>query len=150
MTRAKKPASTGNQQDNTKFKPGQSGNPKGRTKGSRNQMTLAMEALLDGESEALTRKAIELALGGDITALRLCLDRVLPPRKDRPINFEMPAIATIEDAPAAMAAITSAVANGDITVTEAADVSRLVETYVRAVEASDLEKRLRAIEETLK
>jgi hypothetical protein len=58
-------------------------------------MTLAMEALLDGESEALTRKAIELALGGDITALRLCLDRVLPPRKDRPINFEMPAIATI-------------------------------------------------------
>ena len=75
MTHAKKPASTGNQQDNTKFKPGQSGNPKGRTKGSRNQMTLAMEALLDGESEALTRKAIELALGGDITALRLCLDR---------------------------------------------------------------------------
>ena len=54
-------------------------------------MTLAMEALLDGESEALTRKAIGLALGGDITALRLCLDRVLPPRKDRPINFEMPA-----------------------------------------------------------
>jgi hypothetical protein len=150
MKRAKKPAPTGNQQESTKFKPGQSGNPKGRVKGSRNQMTLAMEALLDGESEALTRKAIELALGGDITALRLCLDRVLPPRKDRPINFEMPTIAAIEDAPAAMAAITSAVANGDITATEAADVSRLVETYVRSVEASDLEKRLRAIEETLK
>jgi hypothetical protein len=149
MKRIKKPAPAGNQQD-TKFKPGQSGNPKGRAKGSRNQMTLAMEALLDGESEALTRKAIELALGGDITALRLCLDRVLPPRKDRPISFEMPAIATVEDAPAAMAAITSAVANGDITATEAADVSRLVETYVRAVEASDLEKRLRAIEEAMK
>jgi hypothetical protein len=132
------------------FKPGQSGNPKGRPKGSRNQSTLAMEALLDGESEALTRKAIELALGGDITALRLCMDRVLPPRKDRPISFEMPAIATVEDAPAAMAAITSAVANGDITATEAADVSRLVETYVRAVEASDLEKRLRASEEAMK
>jgi hypothetical protein len=113
-------------------------------------MTLAMEALLDGESEALTRKAISLALGGDITALRLCMDRVLPPRKDRPISFEMPAISAIEDAPAAMAAITSAVAIGDITVTEAADVSRLVETYVRAVEASDLEKRLRAIEEAMK
>jgi len=109
-----------------------------------------MEALLDGESEALTRKAIDLALAGDITALRLCLDRVLPPRKDRPINFAMPAIAAIEDAPTAMAAITSAVANGDITVTEAADVARLVETYVRAVEASDLEKRLRAIEEAMK
>jgi hypothetical protein len=150
MARAKKPASTGNQQAGTRFKPGQSGNPSGRVKGSRNQMTLAMEALLDGESEALTRKAIDLALSGDITALRLCLDRVLPPRKDRPINFEMPAISAIEDAPAAMAAITAAVAIGDITVTEAADVSRLVETYVRAVEASDLEKRLRAIEEAMK
>jgi Family of unknown function (DUF5681) len=150
MTRSNKSAPTGNQQGSTKFKPGQSGNPKGRAKGSRNQMTLAMEALLDGESEALTRKAIELALGGDITALRLCLDRFLPPRKDRPINFEMPSIARIEDAPVAMGAIASAVANGDITATEAADVARLVETYVRAVEASDLEKRLRAIEETLK
>jgi Family of unknown function (DUF5681) len=150
MTRAKKPAPAGNQQGSTKFKPGQSGNPAGRTKGSRNQMTLAMEALLDGESEALTRKAIELALGGDIPALRLCLDRILPPRKDRPINFEMPAIAAIADAPAAMASITSAVANGDITATEAADVSRLIEIYVRTVEASDLERRLRAIEETLK
>jgi hypothetical protein len=150
MKRAKKPVPTGIQQESTRFKPGQSGNPKGRTKGSRNQMTMAMEALLDGESAALTRKAVELALGGDIAALRLCLDRVLPPRKDRPINFEMPAIATIEDAPAAMAAITSAVAGGEITAVEASDVARLVETYVRAVEASDLEKRLRAIEEAMK
>src|SRR6185437_11447625 len=100
MKRTKKPETTGNQQASTKFKPGQSGNPKGRAKGSRNQMTLAMEALLDGESEALTRKAIELALGGDITALRLCLDRVLPPRKDRPVAFTLPTIATTYDAAA--------------------------------------------------
>jgi hypothetical protein len=150
MTRANKPASAGNQQRKTKFKPGQSGNPKGRTKGSRNRITLAMEALLDGESEALTRKAIELGLEGDLTALRLCLDRILPPRKDRPIEFEMPAITSIEDAPKAMAAITTAVARGEITATEAVDVSKLVETYVRSVEASDLEKRLRAIEEAMK
>lgn len=147
---ARKPAKTGNQQGSTQFKPGQSGNPGGRAKGSRNRTTIAMEALLDGEAKALTRKAIELAKSGDITALRLCLDRVLPPRKDRPIVFEMPAIESIEDAPAAMASITSAVAAGDITASEAGEVARLVETYVRAVEASDLEKRLRAIEETLK
>jgi hypothetical protein len=149
LTRAK-PASAGNQQGKTKFKPGQSGNPKGRAKGSRNQITLAMEALLDGESEALTRKAIQLGLAGDLPALRLCLERILPPRKDRPIEFEMPAITSIEDAPKAMAAITTAVACGEITATEAADVAKLVETYVRSVEASDLEKRLRAIEETMK
>jgi hypothetical protein len=149
LTRAK-PASAGNKQGKTKFKPGQSGNPKGRAKGSRNRITLAMEALLDGESEALTRKAIQLGLAGDLAALRLCLERILPPRKDRPIEFEMPTIGSIEDAPKAMAAITTAVACGEITATEAADVSKLVETYVRSVEASDLEKRLRAIEEAMK
>jgi FlaG/FlaF family flagellin (archaellin) len=59
----------------------------------------------------------------------------------------MPAIETIADAPKAIGAITAAVARGQITVTDAADVSRLVETYVRAIEASDLDKRLRALEE---
>jgi hypothetical protein len=133
-----------------RFRPGQSGNPNGRPKGSRNATTLALESLLDGQAKALTQKAVDLALSGDLAALRICLDRILPPRKDRPIGFEMPAISTIADAPKAMAAITVAVAQGAITATEAADVSRLVEAYVRSIEASDLEKRLRAIEETMK
>src|SRR4029077_7685570 len=47
----------------TPWHPGQSGNPSGRPKGSRNRTTLAAEALLDGEAEQLTRKAIELAKG---------------------------------------------------------------------------------------
>jgi hypothetical protein len=63
---------TGEKQRNLKpFRPGQSGNPDGRPKGSRNKATLAMEALLDGEAEAITRKAIEKALEGDMTAIRL-------------------------------------------------------------------------------
>ena len=131
----------------TPFKPGQSGNPSGRPKGSRNQVTLALESLLDGQAHALTQKAIDLALDGDLIALRICLDRILPVRKNRPTEFVMPAIETIADAPKAIGAITAAVARGEITVTDAADVSRLVETYVRAIEASDLDKRLRALEE---
>jgi hypothetical protein len=71
----------------TRFRKGQSGNPSGRPRGARNKTTLAVEALLDGEAEALTRKAIERALEGDTTALRLCLDRLLPPRKGRPVSF---------------------------------------------------------------
>jgi hypothetical protein len=51
----------------TRGRPFAPGNP-GRPKGSRNKATLAAEALLDGEAEALTRKAIELALAGDVTA----------------------------------------------------------------------------------
>ncbi|WP_346658170.1 DUF5681 domain-containing protein [Bradyrhizobium sp. 138] len=65
-----------------RFQPGQSGNPRGRPRGSRNRTTLAVEALLEGEAEALTRKAIELATGGDIQALRICLDRLCPPRRE--------------------------------------------------------------------
>ena len=134
----------------TPFRPGQSGNPKGRPKGSRNRTTLALESLLDGQARALTQKAVDLALSGDRTALRICLDRILPVRKDRPIEFVLPAIATIADTPKAIGAITAAVARGEITASEAADVSRLVETYVRAIEASDLDKRLKALEEAMK
>ena len=77
------PERTGRKQADTQFKPGQSGNPDGRPKGARNATTMALEALLDGQANALTQKAIDLALTGDMAALRLCLDRILPPRKDR-------------------------------------------------------------------
>lgn len=58
---------------NGKFAPGVSGNPAGRPKGSRHKVTLAIEAMLEGEHEKLTRKAIDMALEGDGPALRLCL-----------------------------------------------------------------------------
>ena len=57
------------------FPKGKSGNPKGRPKGARNKATLAAEALLDGDAETITKKAIELAKAGDLTAIRLCLRR---------------------------------------------------------------------------
>ena len=74
------------------FEKGMSGNPSGRPRGSRNATTLALEALLDGQAQALTQKAIDFALSGDMPALRLCLDRILPPRKDRPVSFTLPEI----------------------------------------------------------
>jgi hypothetical protein len=132
------------------FRPGVSGNPSGRPRGSRNATTIALESLLDGQATALTQKAVDLALEGDLIALRICLDRILPVRKNRPIEFVLPPIETIADAPKAIGAITAAVASGEITVSDAADVSRLVEAYVRAIEASDLDKRLRALEEVVR
>ena len=56
------------------FEKGRSGNPAGRPRGNRNRSTLAAQLLLQGEAEALTRKAVELALSGDPTALRLCIE----------------------------------------------------------------------------
>ncbi len=90
------------------FVKGQSGNPKGKPKGVRNRLTLAAEALLDGEAETITRKAVELAKGGDMTAIRLCLERILPPRKDQPVTVDLPSVADVKDLPAAHAAMIDA------------------------------------------
>jgi hypothetical protein len=109
------------------FRPGQSGNPGGRPKGARNRSTVAAEALLEGEAAALTRKAIELALAGDTTALRLCLERVVPPRKDRPISLELPVINSADAANQAMCVVLAAVGEGRITPSEATILSALIE-----------------------
>src|ERR1700723_823648 len=124
------------------FSKGASGNPGGRPAGTRNKALLAIEALLDGEAEAITRIAVEKAKEGDATALRLCLERILPPRKDRPVSLSLPQLGTVTDAPAATAAIVAAGAAADITVTERSELGRLVDTYLGAVEASDFHKRL--------
>jgi hypothetical protein len=83
--------------------------------------------LLVGEAEALTRKAIELALAGDTTALRLCLERVVPPRKDRPVHLELPVIKSADDANQAMRVVVAAVGEGRITPSEATILSALIE-----------------------
>lgn len=130
---------------NTRGKPFQAGNP-GRPKGSRNATTLLMESLLDGQAQALTQKAIALALTGDMAALRLCLERILPPRKDRPVTFSLPPIACASDAAKASAALVAAVSLGEITPSEAVELGRLLESFVRALEVTELEERLGKLE----
>ncbi len=78
---------------------GVSGNPGGYHKGSRHKVTLAMEALFDGEAERLGRKCIDAALADppDMLALRMCLERIFPPRKERSIQIEgMPKVRDAE------------------------------------------------------
>src|SRR5262247_3879649 len=113
-----------------KFRPG---NP-GRPKGARHKTTLAIEALLGGQAEKLTEKAIQMALGGDVTAMRLCLDRLAPPPKDRPIQIGMPRLASVEDMTTATAAVVDAVTSGTITPSEGEAIAKLIETHRRAVE----------------
>jgi hypothetical protein len=108
---------------------------------------LAMEALFEGEADAIGRKAIEKAKEGDPTALRLCLERILPARKDRPVTFAMPNLETAADAVRATSAIAQAVAEGELTPSEAGELSRLIESFTRAVEVHDLEVRLTKLEQ---
>jgi Family of unknown function (DUF5681) len=118
------------------FEKGRSGNPAGRRPGSRNKATLAAAALLAGEAEALTRAAVELALAGDPTAMRLCIERILPPCRERAVKFILPPIDSIDDISAAMQAVTAALASGDITPGEAATIAGVVETFARAIEST--------------
>jgi hypothetical protein len=133
----------------TRGRPFQPGNP-GKQKGTRHRVTLAMQDLLEGESEALTRKAVELALAGDPVALRLCLDRLLPVLRERPVSVVLPPVTTSKDAVAASAALIQAVASGEIAPGEARELGRLIELHLKAVEVHEFESRLSTLEQRQK
>lgn len=131
------------------FKPGQSGNPKGRPAGSRNRITIACEKLLDADAKAITAKAVDLAKAGDTIALRLCLERIVPPRKGAPIRFHLPQVTNTGDVRGAALAILAAVAEGRISPEEANAVAPLLEAVRRAIETDELATRLDALERDL-
>jgi hypothetical protein len=140
----------------SKFKKGQSGNPNGRPKGSRNKATLLADQIFDeklfGEdrkADAIIAKAIDLAAGGDTTCIRLCLDRIAPIRRDRPVCFELPSMKEAKDAVGASAAIVAAVASGELTPIEAAELSKVVDSYARTLQAVEFEERLLKLERAI-
>ena len=122
------------QKQANRFQKGISGNPNGRPKGSRNAATLVAEALLAGEAEKLTRKCIDLALDGDPIALRLCMERIYPARKDRPVEFSLPPINTARDAADVMSSVMNAVAAGQLTPADASELSKVVACTVKSFE----------------
>ena len=129
------------------YVPGESGNLTGRPRGSRNKATIAAEQLLDGEAEQLARKAIDLALGGDLIALRLCLGLIISPRRDRPVNFDMPELTSIEDAASAISKIASAIGRGELTPTQGTELTNVVGMFLKISDHADIERRLRHLEE---
>lgn len=133
--------------DQGRFVKGRSGNPAGRETGSRNRATLLAETMFDGEAEALARKAIERALEGDAAALKMCLDRVLAPRRERRIEAELPPLEGIADIGTVMLGVLRAAVEGRITPSEAAKLAGTVEAAVKAIDASDFDRRLTALEE---
>lgn len=142
MTNRKNGIKTAGRDKSGRFTPGNPGKPLG----SRHRATQAVEALLDGEAQTLSRKAVELALEGDTTALRLCLERIAPPRKDSPVTFDLPKMKSAGDAAKAAAAIIQAVAAGDLTPTQGAHVMGLVDGFRRVLEVTEIETRLNQLE----
>jgi hypothetical protein len=138
------PANAAGKRD-TRFKPGNPGKPKG----TRHRATLMAEALIDGSGELLVKKCVEMALGGDAAAMRLVMERLCPPRRERSVNLSMPKINAASDLIVAASALTEAAADGEITPGEAASLSQLVANTAKAVETFELAYRLAKLEEQM-
>ena len=104
------------------------------------------DELMEGEAEAIGRVAIAEAKAGNPAVLKLCLDRLMPPRKDRHLAFELPPIETSADLTRATGALLAAVAEGSLTPSEAAELGKLVDSHVKAIEATDIQERLARLE----
>ena len=128
------------------FQKGQSGNPAGRPRGSRSRSTLLVHDLFEGELEAIARKTLDMAIAGDIAAIRICLDRLAPTGKNRPIICALPPLDTAAATVAAAGTIVAEVAAGDLTAAEAADLAKVVDLYVRTLETRSFGERLTELE----
>jgi hypothetical protein len=128
------------------FQPGQSGNPAGRPRGSRNKRTVLLENILHGEGETIMRKLIELANRGELGAIRMCMDRLLPAAKGESVACDMPPMNNPMDAVAAMTGVFEALRVGDLTSAEADKVAKLVHTWMRTMVVVTHEARIREIE----
>jgi len=133
-----------------KFPKGKSPNPSGRPPGSPNKKTAFLQSLLDGEGEKLIRKAIEMGLGGDIAALRLCVNRLLPVRKDRTIQVDLPPLENVQDISLAIGKVSTAIAQGEITPAEGESFTNSLKTQAEVIVGMDFEHWFEDLEDRMK
>lgn len=128
------------------WKKGQSGNPRGRPKGSRNRATLIAIAAMEGELSDVVRVVIDAAKAGDMAAARLVVDKLIPATRERPLSITLPDVATADDCAMAQAKVLAAVAVGDVLPSEGEALAGLIEQQRRSLETSEVIKRLMALE----
>ena len=125
---------------------GMSGNPGGKRPGTRNRATIIAEELLDSATRRMLRRAIAGAEDGDGVMSRFCLSRIIGPRRERPVRFELPPIKSAADLSTAMQAVTAAVANGELTIRAAWEFSQTIDNFVRVIDASEFARQLERLE----
>lgn len=131
------------------WKKGQSGNPAGKAKGTRNRATLLALAAMESELEAIVRRIIDAAKDGDMAAARLIVDKLIPVSRETPIQMALTPITNIASCRIAQAEVIAAVSSGELFPSQAEAVSTLIEHQRRGLESEALEERLKAIEEKL-
>src|SRR5690349_13946109 len=117
-----------------RFQPGQSGNPAGRPPGALNKKTIALDEAFAENAQEILAEVVARAKDGDKTAMKLCMDRMLAPRRDRPVANELPVIKTPEDAELALSVVTDELAAGNLTISEASALITLIERMLRLAE----------------
>lgn len=127
-----------------KFKKGQSGNPAGKPRGAKDKRT-ALRALFEPHAELLVSKVVELALAGDTTALRICIDRIVPPLRSQ----ELPAALGSLDGTLADQGrtILEAVSKGRLAPGDALTLMQAVSAQVHLIETTELEQRILELEQ---
>ncbi|WP_426959884.1 DUF5681 domain-containing protein [Muricoccus radiodurans] len=129
-----------------RFKPGQSGNPAGRPRGSRHAALQALDLIGQEGAGAVLEKIVEQAKAGDARSAEILLRRVWPERKGRSVMLDLPRLERPADVVRATAAVAEAVAAGEVTPDEGAAVVGVIEAHRRAIETHELEARLAALE----
>lgn len=140
------PDNTEKKQKKIRFQKGKSGNPLGRPQGSRNKASLMAEQLFAEDIQDICKSVIAKAKSGDIQAAKIILDRLLPPRKDNPVNIELPEIKTAQDILKAVGSITQAIARGEISPSEGEALARILDINAKAIEICEFESVLTQIE----
>lgn len=130
-----------------RFQPGQSGNPAGRPPGSRNKKTIALEEAFDEHAEDILKEVVGRAKEGDKSAMRLCMERMLAPKRERPVVIDLPVIETPAAARNALAVVTAELSEGHLTITEATRLIGLIQRMLRLVgQIEEMEQADRAAE----
>ncbi len=122
---------------------------KGRKQGSRNKASDALGQMFLDEHERITRQCVDLGLAGNVPALKLCLERLIPVVRDLPVNITLPTIDSVASASELTGTLLSLVASGAITPSQGEQLSRLTERHLKSLQLSDLEARLAELEQQL-
>src|SRR5689334_13164676 len=106
---------------------------KGRPKGSLNKSTLLVRELLAENAEEITQKVLELAKRGDLSALRMAMDRICPARAGSPLTWQLPVVRRHEDLPNAYSSLFQAMADGEVTPPEAVQIQHVLDGLARSM-----------------
>jgi hypothetical protein len=120
----------------------------GRPKGARNKRAVLAEQITTAEFDGVVQSVVQAALGGDMQAARIIMERLWPVRKGQPVTFDLPDDLDMAGLSEAFDAVLRATAKGELSPEEATTVAGLIEQRTRVGKLAEIEAMLEEIEES--